>query len=283
MLIPVDKILPNPEQPRMKIDPGELDDLAISLKLHGLINPICVEAAGDQYILVDGERRWRAAKLAGWTEIEATIRPGLNGSGQMERTILAMTANIQRSDLNPIEEALTYKKLVALGMSGKEIAAAVGRVCSTVSNRMRMLNLAAPVQALYKQRKLPMDEGLLNEFYKLDVDTQVYVAQIGAKNKLAAKQIIGLCKRIGKRKSVRSRDNKGHFLEFQKQMQAQVPALQYVTISSDKMFATWHNIREATVYTCHECPLFEDYKEAVCKSCPMTIFLVRLAREGNNE
>ena len=120
------------------------------------------------------------------------MRPGLNGSRQLERTILAISANLQRKDLGPIEEAETFKKLIDLGMNGNEIAKTIGRSHSFIFSRMRMLKLPVPVQDLFQARKLPIDEGMLNELYHLDAEMQIFIAKRGAKEKLSYKQITGL-------------------------------------------------------------------------------------------
>jgi ParB family chromosome partitioning protein len=137
MKIAIDKILKNPEQPRK--DFSDLDSLAQSIKEHGLINPIAVEEAGGMYILIDGERRWRAARLAGLKEIEANVKPALNGGGRKEHLVMAMIANLQREDISPIDEAGSYKKMQEMGIKIERIAQIVGKNISVIYRYMILL------------------------------------------------------------------------------------------------------------------------------------------------
>lgn len=102
--IPVDRIYPNPMQPRKIFDEAELHELADSIREHGVIEPIVVELCGRDFILHDGERRLRAARLASLKKIPAIVHPPLNGTGPRERLERALVANVQRSEMHPIEE-----------------------------------------------------------------------------------------------------------------------------------------------------------------------------------
>jgi ParB/RepB/Spo0J family partition protein len=147
--IPVDQIVPNPEQPRKVFDPDKLKELAQSIKEVGVIQPITVEAAEEVYILHDGERRWRAAQLAGLTEIPAEIVDGDVAGSQRERLTRALVANVQREDLTPLEVARAYSRLRdELGLTDQEIADRVGKSRSAVANARRLLALPEEVQAL---------------------------------------------------------------------------------------------------------------------------------------
>jgi ParB family chromosome partitioning protein len=137
--IPLDKLAPNPDQPRKKFNQEELRELADSIKEHGVIQPIIAEEAGDgTYIIIAGERRARAAKLAGLHEIPAILRT-YTGEKRME---VSLIENIQRENLNPIEEAAAYKRLMDFAdLSQEEAAARVGKTRSTVANALRLLKL----------------------------------------------------------------------------------------------------------------------------------------------
>jgi ParB family chromosome partitioning protein len=138
--LPLASLSPNPDQPRRNFDDAALGELADSIKKHGVIQPVIVERAGttDKYIIIAGERRCRAAKLAGLTQIPAVIRE----YSDEKRLEVALIENIQRQDLNPIEEAMAYKRLVAmLGASQEEAAARVGKSRSALTNTMRLLKL----------------------------------------------------------------------------------------------------------------------------------------------
>jgi ParB family chromosome partitioning protein len=140
-----DQLRANPGQPRKYFDEEELRELAASIREHGIISPIIVEAdAGGGYIIAAGERRVRAARLAGLSEIPAILR---NYSDE-KRMEVALIENVQRADLNPIEEAAAYKNLMELtGLSQDEVAARVGKNRSTVANALRLLKLPPEVRA----------------------------------------------------------------------------------------------------------------------------------------
>jgi ParB family transcriptional regulator, chromosome partitioning protein len=140
----VDRLVPNPGQPRKNFDETELQELADSIKEHGVIMPIiAADTGGEHYTIIAGERRARAARLAGLTEVPVIIR---NYTDQ-KRMEISLIENIQRSDLNPIEEATAYKNLMDFSsLSHEELAARVGKNRSTVTNALRLLKLSAEVQ-----------------------------------------------------------------------------------------------------------------------------------------
>ena len=165
--IPVRDIRPNPLQPRLAFDPAELSELESSLKVHGLLQPVVVRKApkGQGYELVAGERRFRAATNLGWTDIPAIVRDVDDGS----LLTLALIENLQRSDLNPLEEAEGYRKLIEdFHLSQQEVATAVGKDRSTVANVLRLLNLPSAVRRLLQEGALTLGHarallGLPNE------------------------------------------------------------------------------------------------------------------------
>ncbi|GHT71060.1 chromosome partitioning protein ParB [Spirochaetia bacterium] len=152
LLLPLGRLRPNPDQPRKYFDEAELQELADSIREHGIIEPIIAGDAGDgTYIIVAGERRCRAAALAGLTEAPVIIRDYTDE----KRMEVALIENVQRSDLNPIEEAAAYKNLMDLtGLSQDEIAAKVGKNRSTVANALRLLRLPPDVQKSLEKGEL---------------------------------------------------------------------------------------------------------------------------------
>jgi ParB family transcriptional regulator, chromosome partitioning protein len=146
-------VSPNPEQPRRSFDPAALKALGDSIRLHGLLHPIVVQRDGDAYQLVAGERRLRAAQIAGVTAIPAIVRPAAeSGRHSLE---MALTENLVRTDLNPMEEAAAYARLAdAFGLTHEAIALRLGRSRSGISNAIRLLNLAAPVQEAVADSRL---------------------------------------------------------------------------------------------------------------------------------
>jgi ParB family chromosome partitioning protein len=144
--IPVSAIAPNPRQPRTTIDPDELQVLADSIRLHGVIQPIVVkpDSSSDAYILIAGERRWRASQLAGLAEIPAVIMD-VSLQAQLE---LALVENVIRSDLSPLEEAVAYRQLIdEFGLTQADVAERVGRSRVSVTNTLRLLLLPDRVKA----------------------------------------------------------------------------------------------------------------------------------------
>jgi ParB family chromosome partitioning protein len=142
--LPIDRLAANPGQPRKNFDEAELKELANSIAEHGIIQPIIVAEAGSgSYIIIAGERRTRAARLAGLKEVPAIIRKYTD----QRRLEVSLVENIQRSDLNPIEEAAAYKNLMDFSqLSQEELAAKVGKNRSTVTNALRLLKLPAHIQ-----------------------------------------------------------------------------------------------------------------------------------------
>ena len=137
MDIPIEKILPNPDQPRTVFDQAELENLAATVRKHGVILPISVELVDDYYILVDGERRWRAAKMAGLRKIPASIQAHTNHNG-IERLTKALIANVQRSAMGPVDEGRAYKRLLDELASEQAVADEVGVSIATVSMRLTL-------------------------------------------------------------------------------------------------------------------------------------------------
>ena len=143
-MLSVGVLQPGKYQPRTRMDPGSLEDLAASIKAQGLIQPISVRpVGGNRYEIIAGERRWRAAQIAGLTEVPVLIRD------IPDEAALAMSLieNIQREDLNPLEEAAGLQRLIdEFGMTHQQAADAVGRSRSAASNLLRLLQLAKPAQ-----------------------------------------------------------------------------------------------------------------------------------------
>jgi ParB family chromosome partitioning protein len=141
--IPITAVSPNPDQPRRNFDPDELQQLADSIATHGILQPIVVVENGDGYTLVAGERRLRAAGLAGLESIPAVVRT----ANEQEQLELALVENIQRSDLNALEEARGYRHLIdEFGLTQERVAERVGRSRPAVANSLRILETAMLVQ-----------------------------------------------------------------------------------------------------------------------------------------
>lgn len=154
--IAVAEIVPNKFQPRRTFDEAALNELAQSIKQHGVIQPILVRRIEDGYELVAGERRWRASRLAGLTTIPAVVREYDDG----EMTEIALIENIQRENLNPLEEAAGYKRLMEeFGLTQEDVARKIGRSRSLIANTIRLLNLSPAVQDHVSRGTLSMGQA----------------------------------------------------------------------------------------------------------------------------
>ena len=152
----IDLLAPNQQQPRLRMDDVRLDELVRSIQAHGIIQPILVRRTGETYQIIAGERRWRAAQRAGLLKVPVVVRE-VSGEPDQEILALALIENIQRENLNPVDEALAYQRLVdAHAMTQDQIAAAVGKDRSSVANYLRLLRLPEEVRADLAEGALSM-------------------------------------------------------------------------------------------------------------------------------
>src|SRR5256885_7003688 len=145
--VDIDRLSPNDLQPRGPMDPSALEDLSRSIVANGIIQPIVVRRVGDRFQIIAGERRWRAAELAGLVRVPVAVRD-VGAGGERSLLEMALVENMQRENLNPIEEALAYRRLAdEFQMTQEAIAVAVGKDRATVANMMRLLKLPDEVRA----------------------------------------------------------------------------------------------------------------------------------------
>ncbi len=149
--IAIDSVEPSSMQPRTRFDEAKLEELAKSIRANGVVQPLLVRRKGTNYELIAGERRWRAAQLAGLTHVPVVVRDVPD-----EKVLeLALIENIQREDLNPIEEARAYKKLIdSIGLTQESLAERVGRDRSYITNFLRLLRLPDDIRRLIEEGKL---------------------------------------------------------------------------------------------------------------------------------
>jgi ParB family chromosome partitioning protein len=191
MDIAIDRIRPNPHQPRRRFDEAELATLTESVREHGILQPILVTETIDGYRLVTGERRLRAATAAGLERIPAIVRQ-LDDRTQLE---VALIENLQREDLDAIEAARGFRRLIdEFGFSQDTIAARVGRARSTVANTLRLLELAQSVQAAVGDRRI--SEGHARALGGLSVDHQDHVLGTVVDQDLSVRQTEELVRRL---------------------------------------------------------------------------------------
>lgn len=194
-LIPVIAIKPNPYQPRAQIDESELADLVASIKDKGIIEPVIVKRSGDGFVLAAGERRLSAARIAGLKEVPAVIRD-LSDQDLLET---ALIENLQRRDLNPIEEALAYERLSKkFDLTHDRIAVLVGKDRSTVTNALRLLTL--PRRIVDYLRRGRLNAGHARALLALTDEIQmIQVAERIVNEDLSVRQTESLVKRQGRR------------------------------------------------------------------------------------
>jgi ParB family chromosome partitioning protein len=154
--LPVTSIRPNPRQPRRSMDAEGLEELARSISSAGIVQPIIVRAVGDGYELVAGERRWRAAQMAGFSVVPAILR----SASDVESLELALIENVVRQQLNPLDEALALHMLLEdLGVTQEQLGARVGKSRPAIANKIRLLELPAPVQQMLAEGRLSEGHG----------------------------------------------------------------------------------------------------------------------------
>jgi ParB family chromosome partitioning protein len=197
--VEVDSIAPNPAQPRGPIDPAQLSDLAESLRLHGLLQPLVVtrQAAGQPgppYVLIAGERRWRAARLVGLRLVPVVVRD----AAPQAMLELALVENVQRQDLNALEEAEAYHQLVEeFGLTQEQVAQRVGKSRVTVANTLRLRQLPGPIKAAVAAGEISEGHGrALLGLTTGDADRLAAFAQVRARD-LSVRQTEALVRHWG--------------------------------------------------------------------------------------
>ena len=193
--LPIYKVEPNPDQPRKDFDPEELENLAESIRIHGLIQPLTVrEMPNGYYQIIAGERRWRASRLAKLSEVPVVIIEA-DDRKAME---LALIENLQRQDLNPVEEALGYKSLMEdYGLTQEEAAARVGKSRPAVANALRLLGLNPEVLELVRSGSLTAGHARAIASLKSEKKQQEAAKKVIALS-LSVRQTETLCKNMEK-------------------------------------------------------------------------------------
>ena len=175
-LVPVRKIQPNPRQPRNSFPVAGLEDLVESIREHGILQPLIVTQVGSAFQLVAGERRFRAAKMLDLKTVPCIVRTATD----QQKLELALVENVQREDLNPLEEAAAYKQMIdEFSLTQEEAAKKVGKKRSTIANSLRLLNLPVRIQEALQQNKITVGHAKV----LMEIDDQ-------AKQLLALKQIV---------------------------------------------------------------------------------------------
>ena len=194
IMLKIDEVEPNREQPRKTFDEEKLQELADSIESHGIIQPLIVQKMDDYYEIIAGERRWRAARLAGLKEVPVIVKDYSPG----EAVEIALIENIQREDLNPIEEALAYQRLISeFGLKQEEAAERVSKSRTAVTNSLRLLKLDERVKQLVIEEQI--SSGHARALLAVsDPDTQYELAMKVFDNKLSVRETEKLIKNLDK-------------------------------------------------------------------------------------
>ncbi len=193
--VEIEHILPNPLQPRMRFNPESIDELAQSIRETGVIQPIVVVPEGDNYKIIVGERRWRAAQKAGLKKIPALVR-SIPKEKQLE---VSLVENLQRESLNPLEVAIVFQRLMEeLGFTQEEVADKVGKDRSSVANYLRLLLLPRQVQEYLSEDKLSMGHARALAALE-DAEAQVELARAIVAKSLSVRDVEKIVSRAKKK------------------------------------------------------------------------------------
>ncbi len=202
--VPVEAITPNPRQPRQAIHPEKLEELAASIREHGVIQPLVVTSlGGGKYGLIAGERRWRAARMAELETVPVVVKEATSG----EQLQLALVENLQRADLNPLEAAFAYRSLIDdFGLTQEEVADAVGKSRTAVTNSLRLLKL--PPQVLESLSLGLIEEGHARALLQVsDEGRMLRLLERTVADGLNVRQVEALARRLAEAKPDDGKDS----------------------------------------------------------------------------
>ena len=204
LMLKLDLVQPNKEQPRKTFDEEKINELAESIKNYGVLQPLLVQKNDSFYEIIAGERRWRAAKAAGLKEVPAVLKE----SSKQEAMEISLIENVQRADLNPIEEALGYKQLIdEFGLTQEEIAVRVAKSRTVITNTMRLLKLDEQIQNMLVQGVIT--SGHARALLSLeDIQMQLKAAKEILDKKLSVRETERLVKRLQKEASGEKKEEK---------------------------------------------------------------------------
>lgn len=266
-MIPLARIKLNPMQPRKFFDKEELQELSGSIREHGVIQPISVEACEKDFILHDGERRFRAAQLAGLKRIPAVVSPPLNGTGPRERLERALVANVQRSEMHPIEEGLAYQRLMdEFGYSVQDVRKSTGKNLARIYFCLSLLELEPEIQQLMMQRKLPCgDHRILTSLKRIPTGQErIKLATALAERNATGNMIVLACTNylIGKRRGSRTSKKGSPALTMIEGNHPEWDALYQLN-----KVPPWPVVTSAVMKTCDECPVRSIASDITCRDC----------------
>lgn len=291
LTLPITEIVRNPGQPRRNFKKSSLEELAQSLKEHGLIQPVTVEPTDDGlWMLVDGERRFRAAKLAGMTTLIAVVRERTNHNGR-ERLLSGIIANVQREDMNPIDEAEAYQSLVKeCGMSVNEISQQIGKSVVYVYKCLTRLSLTTKVIELMRDQKLSSDSRLVDALKVLPADLQIGLAERAILNDLTIKSVLVAAKKLkesldaapikknAQGKSPAMQMARKNYAPYMREADDVLPPPRWNALRQAGKAPAWEIVVDAVNAMCANCTLRSMASESTCRDCPGVDLLGNLAK-----
>jgi len=286
--IPVSAIMVNPDQPRKHFDKNALEELAASIKDNGLMYPVTVEGPhepngdfhGEFYILIDGERRLRAINLLGLKTIKALVSDPVDITRE-RRMLLALVANLQREDLNPIEEAQGYLRLkTELGMNVLSISRNTGKFQGHISNRLHLLDLDDEIQELVSRRELSMDKRLVDALLSIrDREKRISLARSLAARGASVPVGIAACKKLNQHLSsggINAEETPAVRISVTRVGHAALP--KYDVFAGTGRVPKWDMVKESAKTVCDGCAMRSMASSVICQECPLVEHLIDLLK-----
>lgn len=283
--IPVEQVEPNPDQPRTEFDEAELLSLSESIVEHGLVQAVTVREKpdGSGYYLIDGERRLRAHKLANLETIKAVVKG--SEPEQKESLVEAVIANSQRSDLNPIDEAKSFQRLIkSAGYTQGGVADLVGKSKTYISMRLKLLDFEPEVQHLFAKKKLTIDPALIYGIAALPAEIRVDVMKRCVQNNLT---VSGMKRRItnvtikyvpGSEPNL-TKSKKAPAIQVSGKKEDQ-PAVIFSLLAKTGDLPQWKMVEDAAAETCKNCPLSDMASDDFCSECTAVDLIRRMTKKA---
>ena len=269
--IPLVLVEPDPDQPRRSFSDESLQELAASIQEHGVLQPITLEANGSgPYLLRIGERRWRAAGIAGLDAIPALVLPASKGAGR-DRLLMALVENLQREDLNPIDEAQAYQRLADAELTIAEISRRCSVSAARVNGRLILLQLDPEIQQLIASGQLHKSPAVAQALLSIpDRAIRVRYATDAARRRFTIKGILAGGRRIAALLEAEQLEKqKTPSLAFAiHRRAAEWNLIQQVQLDTKGRLPPWQTVRLAAEATCGSCELRETASKTVCNTCP---------------
>jgi ParB family chromosome partitioning protein len=272
--IPISQIVPNPEQPRKIFPQAELEEMAASIREHGVIQAITVEECGDDFVLHDGEMRLRASKMAGLKVIPAVIHPPLNGTGPRERLERALVANVQRVEMHQVEEGLAYQRLITeFGYSVPQVSKMTGKASARIYHCLSLLKLEPEIQALLLQRRLPCGDGTaVTAMLSLPAgEERVKLLSALAERGATAQMVKRAVNMYLAGRSPR-RSKKGS--PAKRMVAEKLP--EWDALYQLGKVPPWPMVNDAVMATCDSCPVRKQASDTTCRPCGLVAALKRM-------